>query len=84
MLLCHVIFFWKLLYERIFAKGRGVRGFFVENRHVAFFWKLSAESVCDILLKQMLERTRDIWKENKYNPPDNGQCSGFGLPCFLC
>ena len=62
MLLCHVIFFWKLLYERIFAKGRGVRGFFVENRHVAFFWKLSAESVCDILLKQMLERTRDVWK----------------------
>jgi hypothetical protein len=35
---------------------------------MVFFWRWPVERVCDILLEQMLERTRDVWKEYKYNP----------------
>ena len=52
-----------------------------ENRHL-FFWKLSSERACDVLLEQMLERTRDVWKKYKYNPTDSGWYFGFGPPCW--
>jgi len=49
-----------------------VGGCFAENRHVVFFWKLpeGEKGGCGVLLEQMLERTRDVWKGYKYNPTD--------------
>jgi hypothetical protein len=30
-----------------------------------------------------IERTRDVWKEYKYNPTDSGQCSGIASLAFF-
>ena len=50
-----------------------MRGRFAENRHMVSFWTLSCEEgACDVWLEQILERSRDIWKEYKYNPTDSG------------
>ena len=54
-----------------------MRGCFAENRHMVFLAKLSGERACDFLLKWMLERTCNVWKEYKCNPADSGQCSGW-------
>lgn len=27
-----------------------------------FFWKLRGKGACDVLLEQILERTREVWK----------------------
>ena len=45
-----------------------------------FFWKQSGKAACDVLPGQPLERTHDVWKENKYNPIDSGKW--FTLPFF--
>ena len=36
------------------------------------WWKLLGKEPCDVLLVQMPERTRDVWKGYKYNPTDSG------------
>jgi hypothetical protein len=58
---CHVMFFWKLSYERMFllkqacgrmfCSSRHMRGVFSENRHMAYFCKLSGGRACDVLLE---------------------------------
>ena len=45
-------------------------GCFAENRHVVFFWKQPGKGTCGVVLEQMLERTRDIWKEYEDNSTD--------------
>ena len=42
-------------------------GCVAENRHVVFFWKLPGKRSCDVLLEWMLERTRDVWIQDKEN-----------------
>jgi hypothetical protein len=39
---------------------------------MVFFWKLPGKRTCDVLLEQMLERTRDAWKVYIYNATDSG------------
>jgi hypothetical protein len=33
---------------------------FAENRHVVFFWKQPGKRAWDVLLEQMLQRTRGV------------------------
>jgi hypothetical protein len=47
-------------------------GCVAESRHVVFFWKLPGKGTCDVFLEWMLERTCDVWKGYKDNPPDSG------------
>ena len=50
--LCHVMFFWKLFYERMFLpQSRHMGGCFAENGHVVFFWKLPRKLECDVSLE---------------------------------
>lgn len=57
-----VCVYLKLSYERMFYCSRHMGGFFFfsENRHMVFVCKLSGKGACDVLLKQMLERTHDV------------------------
>lgn len=70
--LCHVTFFWKLYYERMFCWSRHMSGYFAESRHVVFLWKLPGKRACDILLEFILEWIHEVWKGYKYNPTDSG------------
>jgi hypothetical protein len=73
-----MLFFWKLSYEKmIFPEvnmGGGGRCS-SKSRHMIFFLEASwKKEACDVLLKQILERTCDVWKRYKYNSTDDGQC----------
>jgi len=52
------------------------------GRHMEGAWK----GACDMLLEQTLERTRDNWKEYKYNPTNSGPCcvvsAHLAAPCW--
>lgn len=39
-----------------------MRECFAQNRPVVFFWCLSGEKACTVLLEQMLEKARDVWR----------------------
>jgi hypothetical protein len=49
---------------------------------MVLFWKLPGKKAWDVLLEQMLERTRDVWEGYKDNPTDSWlMLSGIGSPC---
>lgn len=49
-------------------------GCIARNRHVVHFWRQPGKGQGHVLLKQMLERTIDVWKEYKHNPVVSGWC----------
>jgi hypothetical protein len=52
---------------------------------MVFFWKLPGKEACDVLVEQMLERTRDVWKGYKYNPTYSEQrCVALAHLAILC
>ena len=56
-------------------------GCFAQNRLMMFLGGQPGKRTCDVLLEQMLERTRDVWKKYKYSPIDSGHHSGISMPC---
>lgn len=65
--------------------NRHVRRCFAEDRHVVLFWRQPGKEAWDVLLEQMLERTRDIWKGYKDNQwtVDDARWYWFTLPFFV-
>lgn len=52
----------------MFSKKQTYGVYFAKNRHVVFFWKQTGKRAYDVLLERTVERMRDVWRGNKYNP----------------
>ena len=65
---CDFFFLETVLNERMFSKKQTYGVYFAKNRHVVFFWKQTGKRACDVLLERTVERMRDVWRGNKYNP----------------
>ena len=68
--LCHMMFFWKLSYERMFCWEQ-TRGVSLQAAWWKGMWCLAG-----------VHTWEDVWKECKYNPVDVGRYSGIGLLCW--
>ena len=66
----HVIFFWKLSYERMFCWEQACSVFLEAAREKGNVW-----------VAWTLERTCDAWKGCKYNLTGSGRYSGLSSPC---